>query len=129
MLLLRGTDDRARVILYRPILLPSRRARTPAGRRRGRLPYRRTGVSFVLQLVTARGLVLNQVAANVLRIGRGTSAELRSENPAVALKHAAIELDNVGYLIYDKGSITGTYVNRKPVESARLGKGDVIEIS
>ncbi|HYR28958.1 MAG TPA: FHA domain-containing protein, partial [Thermoanaerobaculia bacterium] len=30
--------------------------------------------------------------------------------------------------ITDKGSITGTYVNGKPVESARLSKGDAIEI-
>jgi pSer/pThr/pTyr-binding forkhead associated (FHA) protein len=85
-------------------------------------------VSFVLQRVTGRDLVLNQVSGDVLRIGRGTSAELRSENPAVALDHAAIERDAAGYTIIDKGSITGTYVNKKPVESARLAKGDVIEI-
>jgi pSer/pThr/pTyr-binding forkhead associated (FHA) protein len=64
----------------------------------------------------------------VLRIGRGTNQELRSENPAVALEHAIIESDAAGYLITDKGSITGTYVNKKPVESSRLAKGDVIEI-
>ena len=85
-------------------------------------------MSFVLQRVTGRGLVLNQVSGEVLRIGRGTSAELRSENPAVALDHAVIEGDDAGYTITDKGSITGTYVNKKPVESARLAKGDVIEI-
>ena len=39
-----------------------------------------------------------------------------------------IERDAAGYTITDKGSITGTYVNEKPVESARLAKGDVIEI-
>ena len=64
----------------------------------------------------------------MLRIGRGTNQELRSENPAVALEHAIIESDAAGYLITDKGSITGTYVNKKPVESARIAKGDVIEI-
>src|SRR5207244_2658535 len=85
-------------------------------------------VSFVLQRVTATGLVLNQISGEVLRIGRGTNAELRSDNPAVSLDHAVIESDAAGYFITDKGSITGTYVNRKPAESARLGKGDVIEI-
>jgi len=85
-------------------------------------------MSFVLQSVTARGLVLNQVSGDLLRIGRGTNAELRSDNPAVSLDHAAIVADAAGYAITDKGSITGTYVNRKPVESARLAKGDVIEI-
>jgi pSer/pThr/pTyr-binding forkhead associated (FHA) protein len=85
-------------------------------------------MSFVLQRVTARGLVLNQVIEDVLRIGRGTNAELRSDNPAVSLDHAEIAEDAAGYFITDKGSITGTYVNRKPVETARLTKGDVIEI-
>jgi pSer/pThr/pTyr-binding forkhead associated (FHA) protein len=85
-------------------------------------------VSFVIQRVSRRGLALTQVRASLLRIGRGTNAELRSENPAVALEHAVIEGDGNGYTITDKGSITGTYVNRRPVETARLARGDVIEI-
>ncbi|MCU1348214.1 MAG: hypothetical protein JWO56_1244 [Acidobacteria bacterium] len=85
-------------------------------------------MSFVVQRVTERGLVLNQIGGTVLRIGRGTNAEVRSENPAVGLEHALIEEDNGGFTITDKGSITGTYVNAKPVEATRLFKGDVIEI-
>ena len=42
-------------------------------------------MSYVLQRVTARGLVLNQVSGDMLRIGRGTNADLRSDNPAVSL--------------------------------------------
>jgi pSer/pThr/pTyr-binding forkhead associated (FHA) protein len=85
-------------------------------------------MSFLLQRASGRSLTLTQVSGGILRIGRGTNQELRSENPAVALEHAVIESDVAGYFITDKGSITGTYVNRKPVESARLAKGDVIEI-
>jgi pSer/pThr/pTyr-binding forkhead associated (FHA) protein len=85
-------------------------------------------VSFVIQRASGGGLALTQVRRDVLRIGRGTNSELRSENPAVALEHAVIEGDENGYTITDKGSITGTYVNRRPVETARLAKGDVIEI-
>lgn len=85
-------------------------------------------MSFLIQRSAGRGLTLSQVNTAALRIGRGTNQELRSENPAVALEHAVIESDAAGYLITDKGSITGTYVNRKPVETARLSKGDVIEI-
>lgn len=85
-------------------------------------------MSFVLQRVTTTGLVLSQIDAEALRIGRGTNADLRSENQVVSLEHAVIESDADGYLITDKGSITGTYVNRRPVESVRLHKGDVIEI-
>ncbi len=85
-------------------------------------------MSFVIQRPTGRGFALSQVRAEALRIGRGTNAELRSENPAVALEHAVIEADSGGFTIVDKGSITGTYVNGRPVESARLSKGDVIKI-
>ena len=85
-------------------------------------------VQFMIQRVAGRGYALTQVRSTALRIGRGTNAELRSENPAVALEHAVIELDGGGYTITDRGSITGTYVNRKPVETARLAKGDIIEI-
>lgn len=85
-------------------------------------------MSFLVQRAAGRNLTLTQIHGAVLRIGRGTNQELRSDNPAVALEHAIIETDAAGYLITDKGSITGTYVNRKPVESARLAKGDVIEI-
>lgn len=85
-------------------------------------------MSFLLQRASGRSLTLTQISGSALRIGRGTNQELRSENPAVALEHAIIESDAAGYLITDKGSITGTYVNRKPVETARLTKGDVIEI-
>ena len=85
-------------------------------------------MSFLIQRTAGRNLTLTQVSAPVLRIGRGTNQDLRSENPAVALEHAVIESDPAGYLITDKGSITGTYVNGKPVESSRLAKGDAIEV-
>jgi pSer/pThr/pTyr-binding forkhead associated (FHA) protein len=83
---------------------------------------------FVIQRVAGRGLALTQVMRTSLRIGRGTNADVRSENPAVALEHAVIEGLDDSYTVVDKGSITGTYVNGKPVESAALKKGDVIEI-
>jgi len=85
-------------------------------------------VSFIVQRASGTALSLSQVAGDVLRIGRGTNAELRSENPAVALEHAIITRDETGYTITDKGSITGTYVNGKPVESQRLKKGDKIDV-
>ena len=85
-------------------------------------------MSFIIQRASGRGLALTQVRGGLLRIGRGTNAELRSENPAVALEHAVIETDANGFTITDKGSITGTYVNRRPVETARLARGDVIEV-
>src|SRR5438105_11931340 len=85
-------------------------------------------MSFLIQHVRAGALTLAEVQGDVLRIGRGTRAQLRSDNPAVSLDHATIAADAGGYVITDLGSITGTYVNGRPVEMTRLGKGDVIEI-
>jgi pSer/pThr/pTyr-binding forkhead associated (FHA) protein len=85
-------------------------------------------MSFLIQRVRGGGLTLAEFAGDVHRIGRGTRASLRSDNPAVSLDHATIAHDAAGYTITDLGSITGTYVNGRPVETARLAKGDVVEI-
>jgi pSer/pThr/pTyr-binding forkhead associated (FHA) protein len=85
-------------------------------------------MSFLIQRVRGGALTLAEVAGDVLRIGRGTRASLRSDNPAVSLDHATIAHDAAGYTLTDLGSITGTYVNGRPVETARLAKGDVVEI-
>jgi pSer/pThr/pTyr-binding forkhead associated (FHA) protein len=85
-------------------------------------------MSFLIQRVRGGGLTLAEVSGDVLRIGRGTRASLRSDNPAVSLDHATVAHDAAGYSITDLGSITGTYVNGRPVETARLSKGDVVEI-
>ncbi len=85
-------------------------------------------MSFLLQRTVGRGLSLSEIRGSILRIGRGTSADLRSENPALAFDHAVIDQTDVGYVITDSGSITGTYVNGKPVETHRLQKGDLVAI-
>lgn len=85
-------------------------------------------MTFILHRQVGKGTALNDIRASVLRIGRGTNAELRSENPAVALEHALIEEHEDGYYLIDRGSITGTYLNGKPIESSRLSKGDHFEI-
>ncbi|HEX9942675.1 MAG TPA: FHA domain-containing protein [Thermoanaerobaculia bacterium] len=69
-----------------------------------------------------------RIEGEVLRIGRGTSAELRLDDPAVALDHARVERVPMGYRLVDLGSVTGTYVNGKPVQSALLSDGDVIGV-
>jgi pSer/pThr/pTyr-binding forkhead associated (FHA) protein len=85
-------------------------------------------MSFAIQRTSGSSTAVQQIDTDILRIGRGTNCELRSDNPAVALVHAEIRAGLRDYTIVDKGSVTGTYVNRKPVEWATLAKGDEIEI-
>src|ERR1700688_2143719 len=68
------------------------------------------------------------VPSAVLRIGRGTNAELRLDDIAVALEHAVIEPVERGYRLLDRGSATGTYLNGKAVHEALLSANDLINI-
>lgn len=65
---------------------------------------------------------------NVLRIGRGTNAELRFVEKTIDLEHASISFDDNGYLLRDLHSATGVWVNGERVRSVRLRDGDAIEI-
>src|SRR5436309_3811891 len=68
-----------------------------------------------------------RVEGDELRIGRGTNAELRLDDPAVALEHARIERVGDGYRLVDLGSDTGTYLNGRPVASGTyLKDGDTL---
>jgi hypothetical protein len=75
---------------------------------------------------------LRSVGGDVLRIGRGTNAELRFDDPAVALEHARIERRGegaeAGVFVVDLGSVTGTYVGGEAVRETRLGDGDVVGV-
>lgn len=85
-------------------------------------------MAFIIQRIDGPRISLSEIKGRTLRIGRGTNAHLRSDNAAVALEHAYIEQSGEGYELFDKGSITGTYLNGRPVEASRLSKGDQVEI-
>ena len=49
-------------------------------------------------------------------------------NAAVSRRHAEFRLENGEFWVVDIGSLNGTYLNRKPVQSAVLANGDEIQI-
>jgi Inner membrane component of T3SS, cytoplasmic domain/Class III cytochrome C family len=86
-------------------------------------------VPFIVQKIAGQQSMIAYVPSAVLRIGRGTNAELRLDDVAVALEHAVIEPVERGYRLLDRGSATGTYLNGKPVrEAALLSANDLINI-
>lgn len=85
-------------------------------------------MTFILQWLDGTAVSLQRVEGSELRIGRGTDAQIRSDNVAVALTHAVIETAGDEYVVDDQGSITGTYVNERTVDRHTLRKGDRIEI-
>jgi hypothetical protein len=62
-------------------------------------------------------------------IGRSPDCDVFLDDVTVSRKHAVLlERDN-GYYIEDQGSLNGTYLNRKRIDSAdRLENGDELQI-
>ena len=61
-------------------------------------------------------------------IGRSPDCDIFLDDVTVSRNHAVL-LDNSGrFTIEDQGSLNGTYVNRRRVESAELEDGDELQI-
>ncbi|MBS4730736.1 FHA domain-containing protein [Mycobacterium sp. SM1] len=60
--------------------------------------------------------------------GRHPESDIFLDDVTVSRRHAEFRRENDEFRIVDIGSLNGTYVNRKPVESAVLANGDEIQI-
>lgn len=63
-----------------------------------------------------------------LTIGRDPASDIFLNDVTVSRQHATIERSGTGVDVRDAGSLNGTYVNGKCVDSARLAPGDVLQI-
>ncbi|MBQ3301972.1 MAG: FHA domain-containing protein [Eggerthellaceae bacterium] len=63
-----------------------------------------------------------------LSIGRDPQSDIFLNDMTVSRRHAAIETDWKGCVIYDTNSYNGVWVNDKMVEACLLKSGDVIQI-
>ncbi|TMJ95748.1 MAG: FHA domain-containing protein [Actinobacteria bacterium] len=61
-------------------------------------------------------------------VGRSPDCEVFLDDVTVSRKHAILVRGGDGYTIEDQGSLNGTYVNRRRVETARLEDGDEVQI-
>jgi FHA domain/zinc-ribbon domain len=61
-------------------------------------------------------------------IGRGPECEIFLDDVTVSRKHAVVMRRADGFTIDDEGSLNGTYVNRRRVETAKLEDGDEVQI-
>jgi len=64
----------------------------------------------------------------VTSAGRHPGSDIFLDDVTVSRRHAEFRRDNGEFRVVDVGSLNGTYVNRKPVESAVLANGDEIQI-
>ncbi len=65
----------------------------------------------------------------VTAIGRHPDSEIFLDDITVSRRHVVVEKDpGDGYTLRDVGSLNGTYVNRKRVDSAVLHHGDEVQV-
>jgi hypothetical protein len=61
-------------------------------------------------------------------IGRSPECGIFLDDVTVSRKHAVLVNRDGGFFIEDQGSLNGTFVNRRRVESAQLADGDEVQI-
>ena len=60
--------------------------------------------------------------------GRHPDSDIFLDDVTVSRRHAEFRSDGGEFQVVDVGSLTGTYVNREPVDSATLANGDEVQI-
>jgi len=61
-------------------------------------------------------------------LGRAPECEVFLDDVTVSRRHSVITRAPDGFTLHDEGSLNGTYVNRRRVESAKLEDGDEVQI-
>ncbi len=62
------------------------------------------------------------------RIGRSPDCEIFLDDVTVSRNHAVLVEANGKFTVEDQGSLNGTFVNRKRIDSAPLQEGDEVQI-
>ena len=69
-----------------------------------------------------------QITGDQMRIGRSPDAEVFLDDVTVSRNHALLVRRRDGLYIDDLGSLNGSYVNRRRIESHKLVDGDELQI-
>jgi hypothetical protein len=62
------------------------------------------------------------------RIGRSPECDIFLDDVTVSRNHAELVERDGTYTVEDQGSLNGTFVNRRRIDSARLESGDEVQI-
>jgi hypothetical protein len=67
-------------------------------------------------------------AAGRTRIGRSPDCEIFLDDVTVSRNHAVLVERDGAFYVEDQGSLNGTFVNRRRIDSARLENGDELQV-
>jgi len=86
------------------------------------------GATLVIRSGGGRSGEAFMLADERMTIGRSPEAEIFLDDVTVSRNHALIVRRRDGLYIDDLGSLNGTYVNRRRIESHRLQNGDELQV-
>ncbi len=86
------------------------------------------GATLAIRSGGGRAGELFTVAGERMTIGRSPEAEVFLDDVTVSRNHALLVRRRDGLYIDDLGSLNGTYVNRRRIESHRLQNGDELQV-
>jgi hypothetical protein len=87
-----------------------------------------SGPALVVRSGGGRAGELFRPEGDTTTIGRSPDCGIFLDDVTVSRKHAVVVQRDSGFFIEDQGSLNGTFVNRRRVESAQLDDGDEVQV-
>ncbi|MBX5468533.1 MAG: FHA domain-containing protein [Thermoleophilaceae bacterium] len=91
-------------------------------------PVTTEGATLVIRSGGGRAGEVFDLNGDRLAIGRSPDADVFLDDVTVSRNHALLVRRRDGFYIDDLGSLNGTYVNRRRIESHKLVDGDELQI-
>lgn len=86
------------------------------------------GATLVIRSGGGRAGETYPLRADRTSVGRHPDSTIFLDDVTVSRNHAVVERDGAAWYIVDRGSLNGTYVNRRRVERQLLTDGDKLQI-
>ena len=86
------------------------------------------GTAIIVRSGAGRAGETYAIERDRLTIGRSPDCDVFLDDVTVSRRHALLVRREHGYAIEDQGSLNGTYVNRRRVDSKTLEDGDEVQI-
>ena len=69
-----------------------------------------------------------ELKGTITRIGRSHTCDFQINHPTISGEHCEVVLDGDEFLVRDKGSTNGTFINGQPVKEAKLAIGQILRL-
>ncbi len=86
------------------------------------------GATLAIRSGGGRAGEVFEVKGDKMQIGRSPDAEVFLDDVTVSRNHALLVRRRDGLYVDDLGSLNGTYVNRRRIESHKLANGDELQV-